>query len=162
VDTLSTSPPQSDQLRHFSTIPATSPAGESVSPKASVCGFVPLNGQIPGLFLEPHGKFVVIALLFWSDSRRGVVALAPYRQQIDVNADQLLGMGIAEAESGDRAPVANRWRRFLFIALSHLLHQSPLPSRVSEMRGSGCGRNSKGFRRPGVRCCGARRHLAEA
>ena len=40
-NTLSTSPPQSDQVRNFSTIHAARPAGESVRPKASVCGRVP-------------------------------------------------------------------------------------------------------------------------
>jgi hypothetical protein len=34
-------PPQSVQLRNFSTIQAASPAGESIRPKASVCGLVP-------------------------------------------------------------------------------------------------------------------------
>jgi hypothetical protein len=37
----SISPPQSLQVRNFSTIHAANPAGESVSPYASVCGFVP-------------------------------------------------------------------------------------------------------------------------
>ena len=41
VNTLSTSPPQSDQARNFSTIQAASPAGESLRPNASVCGRVP-------------------------------------------------------------------------------------------------------------------------
>jgi hypothetical protein len=39
--TLNGSPPQSDHCRNFSRIQAASPAGESVSPKASVCGRVP-------------------------------------------------------------------------------------------------------------------------
>jgi hypothetical protein len=34
-------PLQSDQLRNFSASQAASPAGEWVSAKASVCGFVP-------------------------------------------------------------------------------------------------------------------------
>ena len=41
VTQASTSPPQSVQARNFSTIHAASPAGESVSAKASVCGRVP-------------------------------------------------------------------------------------------------------------------------
>jgi hypothetical protein len=41
VKTLSRAPPQSDQARNFSMIQAASPAGLSVSAKASVCGRVP-------------------------------------------------------------------------------------------------------------------------
>jgi len=37
----STSPPQSLHVRNFSTIHAASPTGESLRPKASVCGRVP-------------------------------------------------------------------------------------------------------------------------
>ena len=40
LNTDSTSPPQSLQLRNFSTIQAASPAGESFRPKPSVCGLV--------------------------------------------------------------------------------------------------------------------------
>ena len=38
---FSITPPQSDQARNFSAIHAASPAGESLRPKASVCGLVP-------------------------------------------------------------------------------------------------------------------------
>ncbi len=41
LNTLSTSPLQSDQARNFSMIQAARPAGESVRPKLSVWGRVP-------------------------------------------------------------------------------------------------------------------------
>ena len=43
VNTVSGSPSQSLQVRNFSTIHASSPAGESLSPTPTVCGFVPCS-----------------------------------------------------------------------------------------------------------------------
>jgi hypothetical protein len=55
----------------------------------------PLDPLIPGLLFEPCGKLAEIVFLLGTGVGRRLL-IAAYRQKVDVKADQLLGMGIAE------------------------------------------------------------------
>ena len=77
-NTDSTSPPQSLQLRSFSTIQAASPAGESPSPAASVCGLVDCSSAYaPSLALPrlPVGEVLLL---------RRTQVVSVHREQMEV------------------------------------------------------------------------------
>src|ERR1700730_3470924 len=64
-----------------------------------------LNPLVAGFVSEPYRAVVDIGLLVGSGVGQ-ILLIAPDRQQVEVDADQLLGMGIAEARGGDGAPGA--------------------------------------------------------
>src|SRR5580704_15350252 len=64
-----------------------------------------LDPLVAGLLPKPRRKFAVIAFLL-GRRRRGSLALAAHRQQVDVKSEKLVGMGITHARGGDCAPVA--------------------------------------------------------
>src|SRR3954453_9277833 len=82
LNTVSMSPPQSDQARNFSTIQAAKPAGESVSAKASVCGRVPWIHWYPVSSLSQT----------WSSSRCSSGVRAPPQPLVDPR-EAVLGHG---------------------------------------------------------------------
>ena len=118
---LSTSPPQSDQARNFSTIHAARPAGESVKREGQRLRTGALDPLITGLLARPVRQFAEIALLLLGRIGKGRGIAARGHHQIDVDADHPVLVRIAEP-AGDRgAPVA-ALRAETAIA-EHVMHQ---------------------------------------
>jgi hypothetical protein len=60
---------------------------------------------VTGLLAQPLRQLLGVGLFFRCRVGAGLM-IAPHRQQIDVDADQLFRMDAAETRGGDRTPIA--------------------------------------------------------